>query len=206
MANLLTLSRLLLLPFAAGLFYAHDPAWQLFNVFLILLIFLSDGLDGYVARKRNETSLFGALFDIAGDRAVELTLWIVAADNRLIPIWVPLVFIIRGSIVDAIRAGASSSEGTAPFAIMRSRLGKALVAGKGVRVFYAVIKAVAFCGLALVQALPGILPEAAGTWTAMTYVAVYIAVALCILRGVPVVAEFAYAERDSFKIRRRPQA
>ena len=41
------------------------------------LIFAADGIDGYVARKLNQTSLFGATFDIAADRIIELTMWIV---------------------------------------------------------------------------------------------------------------------------------
>ena len=91
--------------------------WSFASFFLIIFIFVSDGLDGYIARKRNETSLFGALFDIAGDRIVELTLWIVAADIDLVPIWVPLVFIIRGVIVDTIRSSNAVAEGMAPFAL-----------------------------------------------------------------------------------------
>ncbi len=81
MANLVTLSRLLLLLIVVWLFYQPPTPWQFASFLLIILIFVSDGLDGYIARKRGETSLFGALFDIAGDRIVELTLWIVAADN-----------------------------------------------------------------------------------------------------------------------------
>ncbi|HEX6998851.1 MAG TPA: CDP-alcohol phosphatidyltransferase family protein [Gammaproteobacteria bacterium] len=200
MANLLTLSRLILLLIVAWLFYVPSPVWHFVSFFLIILIFVSDGLDGYVARKRNETSLFGALFDIAGDRVVELTLWIVAADNDLVPIWVPLVFIIRGVVVDTIRSSYSMAEGTAPFALMRSSIGKFIVAGRFMRIFYAVIKACAFCGLALLRAFPAALPEVWGyvgwLWTGLTYLFVYLAVALCVLRGLPVVIEFVYAQKD----------
>ena len=42
-----------------------------------------DGVDGYVARKRNETSVFGSIFDIAIDRVVENVLWVVLADLGL---------------------------------------------------------------------------------------------------------------------------
>ncbi|MBP9751059.1 MAG: CDP-alcohol phosphatidyltransferase family protein [Candidatus Peribacteraceae bacterium] len=197
MANLLTLSRILLLPVAAWLFYLEDPIWHVANACLIALIFLSDGLDGYVARKRNQTSLFGALFDIAGDRAVELVLWVVAADNGLVPIWVTIVFVIRGVVVDTLRSSGSAAQGETPFALMRTRAGKALVAGRGIRGFYAVIKAVAFCGLALLPAWPALLPGqealiAVLAW--LTYAAVYIAVTLCVLRGAPVIAEFAVAQ------------
>jgi CDP-diacylglycerol--glycerol-3-phosphate 3-phosphatidyltransferase len=206
MANLVTLSRLVLLLVAVWLFYLPPSPWAFANFFLIIFIFVSDGLDGYVARKRNETSLFGALFDIAGDRIVELTLWIVTSDIGLVPIFVPLVFIIRGVIVDTIRSSNAVAEGVAPFALMRSPLGKFLVASKFVRILYAVIKGAAFAGLALQAAFPVLLPEiwayVGWLWTALTYLCVYLAVALCVVRGAPVVTEFVRAQRH--EILRRP--
>jgi CDP-diacylglycerol--glycerol-3-phosphate 3-phosphatidyltransferase len=206
MANLVTLSRLLLLLVVVWLFYQPITAWSLANFFLIVFIFASDGLDGYVARKRNETSLFGALFDIAGDRITELTLWIVAADVDLVPIWVPLVFIIRGVTVDTIRASNAVAEGLAPFALMRSPLGKFIVAGKFVRISYAVAKAAAFAGLALQYPFPALLPElwgqVGGVLTTLTYFFVYLSVALCIARGLPVIIEFVQTQKHD--ILRRP--
>ena len=89
MANAITLCRLLLLWWVIFLAYQATPLWQLLNVPLLILVFASDGLDGYIARKRNETSLFGALFDVAADRIVELSLWVVLAHLALIPVWVP---------------------------------------------------------------------------------------------------------------------
>jgi CDP-diacylglycerol--glycerol-3-phosphate 3-phosphatidyltransferase len=206
MANLVTLGRLLVLLFVVWLFYQPLSAWSFANFFLIVLIFVSDGLDGYIARKRNETSLFGALFDIAGDRITELTLWIVAADVDLVPIWVPLVFIIRGVIVDTIRSSNAVAEGMAPFALMRSRLGKLIVAGKFMRILYAVAKAAAFAGLALQRPFPALLPELwtylGGFLTWSTYFFVYLSVVLCIARGLPVIAEFVHAQKSD--ILRRP--
>jgi CDP-diacylglycerol--glycerol-3-phosphate 3-phosphatidyltransferase len=200
MANLVTLSRLLLLLIVVGISYLPPTPWALASFVLIILIFVSDGLDGYVARKRNETSLFGALFDIAGDRIVELTLWIVAADTDLVPIWVPLVFIIRGVIVDTIRSSNAVAQGMAPFALMRSRLGKFIVAGKFMRSFYAVCKAAAFAGLALQKPGPRFLPtlwdDVGWLLTALTYFFVYLSVLLCIARGWPVIAEFVYTQRN----------
>lgn len=200
MANLITLSRLVLLLFVVWLAYQPMSAWHFASFFLIILIFVTDGLDGYIARKRNETSLFGALFDIAGDRVVELTLWVVAADLDLIPIWVPLVFIIRGVVVDTIRSSSSISRGVAPFALMQSAVGKFLVSGKFMRIFYAVIKACAFAGLALLRPFPAVLP---GVWekidiliVGLTYSFVYLSVVLCIIRGLPVIIEFVRSQKD----------
>ena len=206
MANLVTLSRLVLLLVVVWLFYLPPTAWSFLGFFLIIFIFVTDGLDGYIARKRGETSLFGALFDIAGDRIVELTLWIVAADIDLVPIWVPLVFIIRGVIVDTIRSSNAVAQGVAPFALMRSPFGKFIVASKFVRVLYAVCKASAFAGLALQQPFPAVLPwlwsYVGWPLTALTYFFVYASVLLCVARGLPVIAEFVHTQKDD--ILRRP--
>ena len=206
MANLVTLSRLVLLLVVVWLLYLPPTAWAFAAFFLIAFMFVSDWLDGYIARKRNEASLFGALFDIAGDRIVELTLWIVAADIDLVPIWVPLVFIFRGVIVDTIRSSSAVAEGLAPFALMRSPLGKFIVAGKFIRSLYAVAKAAAFAGLALQRPFPAVLPELwaefGGLLTAVTYFFVYLSVLLCIARGLPVIAEFVRAQKHD--ILRRP--
>ena len=201
MANLITLSRLLLLLLVVVLAYAAPPLWQLLNVPLLILVFVTDGLDGYVARKRNETSLFGAVFDIAGDRIVELTMWIVLADLDLVPVWVPLVFVVRGVIVDSIRAAQTSGRGQSPFALIESPLGRWLVAGKFMRIFYAVMKAVAFCWLLLLHPLPRLLPSLWAGWGGLLegvgFALVLLAVLLCVARGLPVVLEFVYAERQA---------
>ena len=206
MANLLTLSRLLLLIVVAWLFYAESNVAQLLNFVLIIVMFVTDALDGYLARKRQESSLFGALFDIAGDRIVELTLWVVAADNDLVPIWVPLVFIIRGVAVDTIRAGHAAERGVAPFKLMRTRIGEAIVAGSFVRTLYAVVKGFAFCGLAILRPMPEVFPSLWGVLgpllTAITYISVYLAVLLCIARGLPVIVEFLHAQRGDIVGRR----
>lgn len=201
MANLITLSRLLLLVVVVAMAYAPPSPLQLLDVPLLILVFVTDGLDGWVARRRGEASLFGAMFDIAGDRIVELTLWIVLADLDLVPVWVPLVFVVRGTIVDAIRASQTKRRGQSPFSLMESPLGRWLVAGKFMRIFYAVLKAHAFCWLLLIQPLPVLAPALWAEWGALLAgigaALVYLSVAICLVRGVPVIAEFVYGERRS---------
>ncbi len=196
MANLITLARLLLLLPVVWLAYQPPSPWQLINVPLMILIFAMDGLDGYIARKRGETSLFGAMFDIAADRAVELTMWVVAADLDLVPIWVPLVVILRSIAVDTIRSSGAASDGTMPFDLAQTPLARWLVGGRFIRIAYAVVKAVAFTLLLLILPLPALYPEAwleFGTLlSGVTAVFVYLSVLLCLVRGVPVVVEFLH--------------
>jgi len=208
MANLITLSRLLLLIVVVAVAYYGSALAQLFNVALLIFVFVTDGLDGYVARKRNETSVFGAMFDIAGDRIVELTMWVVLTDLayfttniHMIPIWVPLVFVIRGTVVDTIRANQVTTAGMSPFAAIRGPVGQWIVGGKFMRIFYAVLKAHAFCWLLLIRPLPELLPSFWANWswllTGIGDTFVYLSVAICVVRALPVVGEFVYQERDS---------
>ena len=200
MANLITLSRLLLLILVVIIAYQPPGLFQLLNVPLLILVFVTDGLDGYVARKRHETSQFGAMFDIAGDRIVELTMWIVLAHLELVPIWVPIVFVVRGTIVDAIRASQTTSRRASPFALMEITAGQVaggrpLHAGavrrrQGHGILLAAAPAAAACRRA--RPVGGLwrdrrLPIGDGL--------VLIAVALCLVRGLPVIVEFAYSER-----------
>lgn len=199
MANLITLGRLILLFVVVAIAYQPSSTFQLINVPLLIVVFVADAIDGYVARRLNEASVFGAMFDIASDRIVEYTLWIIFADLDLVPIWVPLIFVFRGTIVDTIRSSHVRAEGESPFAMMRSTIGKWLVGGTFMRIFYAVIKAVAFCWLALIQPLATITPEFWVEWSlvlvGVSKVLVYLAVGLCLVRGLPVIIEHVYAGR-----------
>lgn len=201
MANLITLSRLLLIMLVVALVYQLPPYLQWINVLLLILVFVTDGVDGYVARKRGETSHFGAKFDIACDRIVELTMWIVFVDLDLVPLWVPLVFIVRGVIVDAIRSTQATEHRRSPFSMLESRLGRTLVAGKFMRIFYAVLKAVTFCWLMLTYPLPVIAPQLwqqfSSVFLGISGLLIFSSVLICLVRAAPVVFEFLYTERDS---------
>ena len=194
MANVITLIRLLLIIPLVALIYWGTPAWQLLTAPLLLLVIALDGLDGYVARRRKETTVFGSIFDIAADRVIEYVLWAVLGQVGLVPMWVALIFIVRGTLVDSIRY-AAISDGETAFGMMRSRIGRFLVAGHFMRGFYGVVKAVAFALVLVSQPLPELAPAWWQGWgEAMRFAAlglVYASVALCLLRGFPVLIEFA---------------
>jgi CDP-diacylglycerol--glycerol-3-phosphate 3-phosphatidyltransferase len=184
---------LLLLPLVA-MIYLASPSWQLATVPLLAVIIGMDGLDGYVARKRREVSVFGSIFDIAVDRVIEYMLWAVLAHVGLVPMWVALVFIIRGTLVDSIRY-AAIAEGETAFGMMRSPIGRFLVASRFMRGMYGTIKATAFGWLLLIQPLPDLAPAFWGDWSGpvgmITIILVYASVVVCLVRGVPVIVEFA---------------
>ncbi|HSO20874.1 MAG TPA: CDP-alcohol phosphatidyltransferase family protein [Desulfosarcina sp.] len=201
MANLITLARFVLVFILVVLAYVRNPAVQTITAPLVVLIFLLDGVDGFVARKRREETLFGALFDIATDRMVENVLWLVLVDLDIIPVWVAIIFLARSFVVDAIRSHGTSA-GLAPFRMMRSPLARFLVAGRFMRVFYAVLKCVTFGYIFLIQPWPDIFPNFYAAYQshlmAIKWGLVYATVALCLVRGLPVVYEFTAREGGLF--------
>lgn len=154
---------------------------------LTAFIIYADALDGYLARKLNQASKLGGVLDIAGDRCVEMFYWIVFAVLQWIPVWVPLLFLVRGTFVDAVRSVLSEKGYTAFGAntMMQSPVGKFLVASNFSRFSYAVAKAVAFCLLIAAHTTVGgqynISPIAMGF--------VYFSAAFCVIRGLPVLIE-----------------
>lgn len=196
MANLITVGRLLLLFVVVALIYWTGAPFVGVNMVLIAFIIASDGFDGWIARRRQTTSAFGAIFDIAGDRIVENVLWIVFADLRAIPIWVPLLVVTRGILVDGLRS-LSYGEGMTAFGeknMMRSPLTRWLTAGRFMRGLYGYAKAVAF--IFLTGWVGRDLSPGVGGWVAALYsqswyrlfgwIAVWSAIALTVIRGVPV--------------------
>jgi phosphatidylglycerophosphate synthase len=190
LANWITLSRFPLLAINILVLFTGSPRVRLAGVALLLIGLLLDTVDGVVARKTHQTSLFGSVLDIAADRTYELALWVCFAYLRLIPVAIPVVVIARTTVTDAFR-GIGLSQGTAPFAQHRTRLGQFLVGSTLMRTGYSVSKVVTFCGLAVVQALADFPPGSRGVVLAghlirPLQVLAWVAVALCVGRGLPV--------------------
>jgi len=193
LANLITLLRFPLLVLVLLLFYPPSLVSRWAAVGLLFILVMMDTLDGFVARRRNEVSLLGSILDIAADRAVEIVLWVCFADLNLIPLAIPILVIIRGTLVDALRS-AGARRGQTPFSITGSKWGKRLVASPLMRTCYGAAKGVAFCGLAVTQALrlypPGS-PQRASLdgFALFSSIMSWIAVVLCLVRALPVLVE-----------------
>lgn len=192
--NRVTLLRIGLLFVLVVLIYNYHFWVRLLAAGLSILIIIMDWLDGYLARKLDEKTLLGSLLDIAGDRIVEVVLWICLADLRLVPIWIPIVVISRGILTDTIR-GYVLRYGYTAFGqktMMRTKIGQFLTGSPVMRTSYAVLKAMSFSLLLLASAFRrvGILPQewVTDALTAGFWVAIVTAV-ICLVRGLPVIIE-----------------
>lgn len=192
MANLITLIRLVAV-FVIGAIALYAKAkWQLLNVPLIIINILLDGLDGYIARARHEASVFGAVFDIAADRIIESVLWMILASLGMVSIWVAIILITRGILIDSLRK-PHTQKGTSPFGIMKTTLGKFLVASRTMRFTVGLFKLMTFSWLFFLIPTPTLWPQMIIDHYAMfnliSSILVYTTIIICLARGIPVVLE-----------------
>jgi len=193
MANLITLLRLPVLVGVVLLLYLGGPWLQIATVPIVIILIFMDTLDGIVARRRHEVGLVGSKLDIAVDRAVELVLWVAYTDLQLISVAIPIIFIIRGTLVDAVRSFGVMM-GKTPFGMMQTTWGQRLVASRIMRTTYGVAKTVAFSLLTLTLGLRGLWAGTsrmaiADTVWVLAVVASWIATVICLVRGLPVLVE-----------------
>ena len=176
--------------YAAYLIYAceGDTVAYIWALALTIIAFALDGVDGYVARKFNEESKFGALLDIMGDRIVENTYWILFAVMGWINILFPLIAITRGFVTDTIRS-AAMEQGLTPFGMQVNPVCKFITGSRFMRISYAVAKVVAF--VLIVAAKVPTCPHPDVIWKLGYWSAIF-AIVFCVVRGIPVVVEAKY--------------
>ena len=106
--NLVTLLRILLIPLIVGIFYLPDE-WLSYEgkniaataVFIFAAI--TDWLDGYLARRLNQMSAFGAFFDPVADKLVVVGALIVLLYLNRVDMVVALIIIGREIAISALR-------------------------------------------------------------------------------------------------------
>lgn len=169
LANAITVTRLLLTFGVIILFGIHRKI-DIALITTIALVFTLDAFDGYIARKRNETSETGALLDTLADRIIENTFWIYFTGIGLIPIWMPITVMTRGVLTDTLQKSFGYPQNGWTHVLSRGRISRA---------FYGFIKMLTFMSLAstLVFKTP-VIETASANLTIFTVV-------FCLLRGLP---------------------
>jgi len=100
-ANILTMTRIVLIPIMIALFYIPGPIAAWTNLFLFAIAGITDFFDGYIARNNNETSAFGKFLDSIADKLVVIIILIMLiAFDRLEGLWVlPAAIIVSREIL-----------------------------------------------------------------------------------------------------------
>src|SRR5580698_8496740 len=126
--NSITMSRIFMIPLLLWILSPHFPLQgpggeqEIIASILFILASITDGLDGYLARKRGQITTMGMLLDPLADKIMVTAALIalVAYNPEIVKVWIAVVIIGREFLISGLRSIAAS-EG---FTITASELGK----------------------------------------------------------------------------------
>jgi CDP-diacylglycerol---glycerol-3-phosphate 3-phosphatidyltransferase len=125
--NSITMSRIIMIPLFLWILSPHFPwqtggAQEVSAAVLFILASMTDGVDGYLARKRGQITTMGMLLDPLADKIMVTAaiIELVAYTPQIVKVWIAVVIIGREFLISGLR-GIAASEG---FTITASELGK----------------------------------------------------------------------------------
>jgi cardiolipin synthase (CMP-forming) len=103
--TILTWARIVAIPLIVGVFYTQLPVatQNLVATVLFVVFALTDWLDGYLARKLNQTSSFGAFLDPVADKFLVCASLLVLVHLQRADVFVALIIIGREIAISALR-------------------------------------------------------------------------------------------------------
>ncbi|WP_326536527.1 CDP-diacylglycerol--glycerol-3-phosphate 3-phosphatidyltransferase [Pseudorhodoferax sp.] len=114
--TIMTWTRIIAIPIIVGVFYLPLPpaTCNLIATVLFVVFAATDWLDGYLARKLNQTSAFGAFLDPVADKFLVCASLLVLVHLNRVDVFVALIIIGREIAISALREwmaqiGASKS-------------------------------------------------------------------------------------------------
>ena len=104
--NKLTLLRVIMIP-VFMVFYMYTE-WNLLTTIIFVLAFLTDMLDGYLARKNNQVSNFGKIMDPLADKVLVAAAMVLLTAEGVVNPWITILVLAREFAVSGIRIAAAA--------------------------------------------------------------------------------------------------
>jgi CDP-diacylglycerol--glycerol-3-phosphate 3-phosphatidyltransferase len=108
LANRVTIIRILLVPIFLYFVLENIPYGTYIAAGIFIVAASTDGLDGYLARKRKEVTNLGKLLDPLADKLLITAALISLVESGVLPAWVAIVIISRELAVTGLRALAAA--------------------------------------------------------------------------------------------------
>jgi CDP-diacylglycerol---glycerol-3-phosphate 3-phosphatidyltransferase len=105
--NVLTLLRILAVPVIVVALLGETPNGDALAAGVFALAALTDGLDGYIARRRQDVTTFGKLMDPLADKVLIIAALVSLVSLGRLAAWVAMVIIARELAVTGLRAVAA---------------------------------------------------------------------------------------------------
>ena len=110
LANKLTIFRMILVPIMVIIPFLGInseilgiPLTYIIIVMIFIIASITDKLDGYIARSRNQVTTFGKFLDPIADKILVLAAMIMLVEFGKLPAWIPVIVLAREFIVSGYR-------------------------------------------------------------------------------------------------------
>ena len=118
LANKFTIFRIILVPviLIIPFFNIQGALWGVPLTYIIIdVVFiiasLTDKLDGYIARSRNQITNFGKFLDPIADKILVIVAMLILVETGRLPAWIPAIVVIREFIISGYRLVAVEKSG-----------------------------------------------------------------------------------------------
>ena len=108
--NLLGLGRILATPVVMALLLLPGAGTDLAAAVVFIVAALSDILDGWIARARDQVTPLGVFMDLAADKVLVAGVLVAMVEAGLVPAWIAATLLIREFVVQAVRQLAAAED------------------------------------------------------------------------------------------------
>lgn len=102
-SNKLTFLRIFLVFFCVGFVLLNTFLFHILALLLFLVASLTDFLDGYLARKHNNTTDLGKILDPIADKILIIGMFAAFVEIGIITAWMVIVILLREFIITSLR-------------------------------------------------------------------------------------------------------
>lgn len=180
LANRLTFMRILLVPIFIVFIAVRTPYGNIIATVVFIIAASTDKLDGYIARSRNQITVFGKFMDPLADKLLVTAALISLVELQIIPGWAATIIIAREFAISGLRTIAAA-EG---IVIAASQWGKAKTVVQIVAIIFALVKVNVDTIVDIKLFIDAIIPKATSFLDIMTSISLYLAVVITIISGV----------------------
>jgi len=102
--NRLSFIRILFIPIIIIFISTQEEGFILSSCLLFIIAGITDGLDGFMARKLSMTSRFGLYLDPIADKLLVSSVLIALTYYRMVPLWITITLISREFVINGLRS------------------------------------------------------------------------------------------------------
>lgn len=106
--NILTLTRILFVPFVVAALWMRDPRWDIAAALIFGVAAATDYLDGYIARTQSLITVYGKLMDPLADKFLVVCSLVMLQHIERVSPYIVMLLICREMAITGLRALASA--------------------------------------------------------------------------------------------------